>query len=781
MSKKIRVAVVCGGPSQERGVSLNSARTVLDHLGACDDIEIVPFYVDLHENFYAITPGQLCCNTPSDFDFKLPENNRMNAEEFLKKIEEVDVVFPVIHGAFGEDGVLQALLDRSGVPYVGSSAETSLCMFSKAKMRNFLRENAYGPGCAFLLCNVHDQGCSEKIDQFWQECITDSAVVKPNYGGSSLGVCIVKSPQEAWAQVRALHQKGSTDVLLEKFMRGREFTVIVLQEHEDGKPVALLPTEISILSDQDEIFSYRRKYLPTANTRWMCPSFEADVDAVIRQQAENLFRELGCRDFVRMDGWVCQGEVIWSDFNPISGLEQNSFIFLQGGRCGMTHQHVLRYIVQSALLRVGKKLPLPVELVPKTTNKKVFVLCGGETAERQVSLMSGLNVFLQLRNTGLYDMALFLLWQDVVWRIPYAFGLFHTVEEVLEQCDRAESILEAINHHLRDLRHRLHLDADRQVTIFTPQQYTLEAFLDYAYKENAFVFLGLHGGRGENGTIQAMLEDKGCRFNGSSSQACALFMDKHRTGEAVNSLGLPDVYSLQKYLAPLAVLTADMWPEIVRLLETDVVLVKPNTDGCSAGVVVLRSAEDLMTYCTLLRQKALSVKAGTFYGQSEEIVLPIVVDDLLFEPFIQCDTFCVEGHDVRHIFHKGWVELTVGVIEQKGALYALSPSITLAEGAVLSLEEKFQGGTGVNITPPPDFIMPLEDVLALRERIRILAVRLGIRGYARIDVFYHIKTRRLCVIEVNALPGLTASTVLYHQGIAEEPAIYPKQLLQKLL
>ena len=781
MPKVMRVAVVCGGPSRERGISLNSARTVLDHLGACEDIEILPFYVDMHKNFHEVTPGQLCCNTPSDFDFKLPDKNRMSAENFLAKIQDVDVVFPVIHGAFGEDGELQAILERAHAVYVGAPPEVSARMFSKAKMRDFLRQNGYSNGCAFVTCSAHDPACEEKIDQFSQQYLTSCAVVKPNYGGSSIGVFVVKSPQEALEKVRALHEQGDTDVLLEEFMRGQEFTVIVLQDHESGCPVALLPTEISILSDGDEIFSYRRKYLPTTNTRWRCPSFDADIDAVIRAQAEKIFQELGCLDFARMDGWVCDGEVVWSDFNPISGLEQNSFLFLQSARVGMTHQHVLRYIVQNACLRAGKKLPLPVEHSPQITHRKVFVLCGGDTAERQVSLMSGLNVFLQLRNTGAYSMHLFLLCGDVVWRVPYAFGLFHTVEEVREQCEKGELILQIIERYVQDLRGRLHMSSDSQGTLFAPKQYTLQEFLDAAYKDDAFVFLGLHGGRGENGAIQAMLEEKGCSFNGSSSQACALFMDKNRTGNAVNSLEIQGVYSLPKYFSPLAVLKDSLWDEIVRAVGVSTVLVKPNADGCSAGVVVLRSQEELATYCALLRSQAPCVKADTFYGQREEIMLPTVVEDLLFEPFIQCDEFCVDGHVVRRVTHEGWVELTIGVIEREGALYALSPSITLAEGAVLSLEEKFQGGTGVNITPPPDFIINPDDVRTIRDKTQMLAQKLGVRGYARIDVFYNTKSRSLCVIEVNALPGLTASTVFYHQGIAEDPPVYPRDLLQKLL
>ena len=98
-----------------------------------------------------------------------------------------------------------------------------------------------------------------------------------------------------------------------------------------------------------------------------------------------------------------------------------------------------------------------------------------------------------------------------------------------------------------------------------------------------------------------------------------------------------------------------------------------------------------------------------------------------------------------------------------------------------TVEEKFQGGTGVNITPPPSEIISSKNIAKVKNLIEKIAQKIGIRGYARIDVFVQIKTGNVIVIEINTLPGLTPSTVIFHQALAENPPIYPLKLLEKII
>ena len=154
---------------------------------------------------------------------------------------------------------------------------------------------------------------------------------------------------------------------------------------------------------------------------------------------------------------------------------------------------------------------------------------------------------------------------------------------------------------------------------------------------------------------------------------------------------------------------------------------------------------------------------------------------LLFEEFIVTDSLRVDGKKLIWKHNTGWVEITVGVLEEGNRIRALNPSITVATGNVLSLEEKFQGGTGVNITPPPeDYVAPLV-IKRAKNRIEKVARMLGLQGYSRIDAFMHRESGELIIIEVNSLPGLTPATVIYHQALAERSPMYPVTFLEKIV
>jgi D-alanine-D-alanine ligase-like ATP-grasp enzyme len=126
-----------------------------------------------------------------------------------------------------------------------------------------------------------------------------------------------------------------------------------------------------------------------------------------------------------------------------------------------------------------------------------------------------------------------------------------------------------------------------------------------------------------------------------------------------------------------------------------------------------------------------------------------------------------------------WIEVTVGVVGTKGHTAALHPSLTVVgHGDVLSLEEKFQAGTGVNITPLPATIASAEVLSAARTRIAFAANALDIEGFARIDLFLHVDTGDVMIVEANTVPGLTPSTVLFHQALATNPRANPAAFLK---
>ncbi|MCC6323280.1 hypothetical protein IT400_00635 [Candidatus Nomurabacteria bacterium] len=782
VKKRLKIAVICGGPSLERGISINSARSVMDHLGS-ENIDIMPIYFDHLKNAYQISTTQLYSNTPSDFDFKLQTNAVALTEvELVQTLKKVDLVFPAMHGEFGEDGGIQSVLEKNNIPFVGSPSLGCQLAFDKYKANEYIKSNGF-----FVLPSMaieeDEKDYEKKINQFFKEHKIKRTIVKPATGGSSIGVHSVSNAKDALKITKMLFDKRvDKRVVIEQFAKGVEFTVIILQ-NRFGMPVSLLPTEIELDYTKNQIFDYRKKYLPTNKVRWHYPPrFSDDTIYKIKTESEQLFALLGMRDFARFDGWILPNGKIWfSDFNPISGMEQNSFLFQQSAFVGFTHKDILHYIVRNACNRYNIFYPEMKEKVAKK-KKDVAVLFGGQTSERQVSLMSGTNVWHKLRKSEIYNPEPYLFDMDKnVWQLPYAYTLNHTVEEIVDNCKNAVKINQKLKELCSKIIIRLGLEkGDITLANTLPKKIFFTEFV----KKSKFVFLALHGGEGEDGTLQKIFEDNKVKYNGSSSKVSKICMDKYETGEKL--LGLEDQGI---YIAPRKIYsineikdTKKLWGELVKDLGSINIIVKPIGDGCSSGIVRLHNASEFAKYLQIAKKGDFAIPPHTFTNQNRIIEMPNVkMNKILLEKCIETDVIGVNGTKLVHKYISGYVEMTVGVLEDKGKIKSLSPSITVAESAILSVEEKFQGGTGVNITPPPQEIISEKNLKRVKTLVEKVAKKIGIRGYARIDVFVEIKTGNIIVIEVNNLPGLTPSTVIYHQALAEKPPMYPTQFLEKLI
>ena len=781
-----KIAVLCGGPSLERGISLNSARSVLDHLGS-QGVEIIPVYFNEKKQAYKISTAQLYSNTPSDFDFKLKKTGKKLTEASLIKIlKSVDIVFPCIHGTFGEDGEVQSFLEKHDISFIGSDSKSCKKAFDKFRANEYIRQlGFYAPNSIVLKITDSKKIIAQKINKFWKDEKIKRAIVKPASGGSSIGVFSVSNTYDATAAAETLFSKRmDTRVVVERFADGKEFTVIVLQ-NRFNIPVAILPTEMEMDYDKNQIFDFRKKYLPTRHVTYHCPPrFGNKVIEKIQIEAEQLFSVLGMRDFARFDGFLMPDGKIWfSDFNPISGMEQNSFLFQQASRIGFSHQDLFRYILNNAFLRRGMNKRINNPLIMKE-RKPVAVLFGGETAEKQTSLMSGTNVWLKLRGSQIYKPYPYLLGKgEQVWQLPYSYILNHTVEEIIENAQNAKKDWARLAFLVEKVKLKLAPEVgDATEEFFLPAKFSLNDLV----KRHQFVFLGLHGGVGEDGTIQKMLTTKKIRYNGPDGITSALCMDKLMTSVRIKDAKIPGVSVAPQHLLSkkdiLKKLDAEKyWKMLLEKFNTKTIIAKPRGDGCSAGVIRLFNAKDLQTYLSLLRNKVLVATAHTFKGQQSDVHMPENPTDIIFESFINTDKLKTNNGKINYVRKSGYVEMTVGVLEKKGKIEALSPSITVAEQSILSVEEKFQGGTGVNITPPPKEIISAKNLNKVKNLVEKVAVAVGIRGYARIDIFVQVATGNIIVIEVNTLPGLTPSTVIFHQALAENPSIYPKELLEKII
>ena len=783
---KFKIAIISGGPSKERGISLNSARSVMDHLD-CEEIETRIFYINQEKKAFRVKKAQLYSNTPSDFDFKLSKENYLDNDGFISELKKVDLVFPLIHGEYGEDGELAELLEKNNIPFVGSGSESSRLGFNKIICSETLRGNGFFT-FPFLVINKDEKDVAIKINRFFDLNKLKKAVVKPANGGSSIGVYCVYSDIEAKDKVDLLLKDNVYPIIIEPFCKGREFTTVILQNIKTGKPVALMPSEVDMNYDHYQIFDYRRKYLPTQHTRYHTPARFTDAEiAKIQKYSEEVFDIFGFSDFIRMDGWLLDDGRIWfSDINIASGMEQNSFIFQQGSRLGLTHLELIEYIIKSACNRNHINFP-KLEIHKNKVLENVNVLFGGNNAEREVSLMSGTNVWLKLQKSKKYNVNAYMLDKAFnVWHLPYMFCLNHTIEEIYENCVNAENLKERLIGIRKNICEKLGIEAKE---IELPTKYTLDEFIKLSKKQNAYVFLGLHGGKGEDGTIQTLLDKAGLKYNGSDVEGSQIGMDKYRTGEIVMGIGDPQIISAPKVQFVLKDFEGyvyndyfNFWDKLKTDLHSKEFIIKPARDGSSSGAVKICECGDLQKYIELLEDKAPFIPYNTFPEQKNIVEMPSNTEQqFLIEAFIETDEIFIKNNEIKHTFSNGWFELTVGVIEKDGIYHSFNPSITIAENKILTIEEKFQGGTGINLTPPPENIISKNFVNKIKETVETVAKALKVKNYARMDLFVNVKTEKVMVIENNTLPALTPSTVIFHQALAEEKPLNPRQFLELII
>ncbi|GAA0148223.1 ligase [Lithospermum erythrorhizon] len=704
----LRVGLICGGPSAERGISLNSARSVLDHIQG-DDLHVSCYYIDSNLKAYAISPAQVYSNTPADFDFKLESLAKgfHSLSDFAEHLAtSVDIVFPVIHGRFGEDGGIQEMLQNSNVPFVGTQSKECRRAFDKYAASLELDKHGFVTVPSVLI-QGREADESELTKWFVTNQVdvsTGKVVVKPTVAGSSIGVTVAYGVAGTLNSANSIISEGIDDkVLVEIFLEGgREFTAIVLDvgSGSDCQPVVLLPTEVDLQShgtldddEKDAIFNYRRKYLPTQQVSYHTPPrFPLEIIETIRQGASLLFQQLGLRDFARIDGWFLPpdshasslvsdkfgksglGTVLFTDINLVSGMEQTSFLFQQASKVGFSHSNILRTIIQRACLRFPNLLNYNIlssvsptilrsssaskEISKDQDKQKVYILLGGDSSERQVSLMSGTNVWLNLQTCDDVEVIPCLLapvggyssdldntrkrtdmssW--AVWTLPYSLVLRHTTEEVLDACLEAiEPSRAAFTSHLRSLVMNDLMEGLKQHNWFrgfdipdeSPNRLFLEEWIRLAKDREATVFIAVHGSIGEDGTLQSLLDAEKVPYSGPGAIASRTCMDKVATSQALKHLAESGVLTMNKEVHKIRDLAgmpiSDIWQELTSQLNSKTLCVKPARDGCSTGVARLCQHEDLALYIKALQDCLPRIPANSFSKVYSNVIMPITKD-----------------------------------------------------------------------------------------------------------------------------------------------------------
>lgn len=351
---KTRVAILFGGKSSEHEVSLVSATSVLNNLDPAKyDILMVGItregdwvlYEGAIDKIAEASWEKLGPNTVYVQPVPSPKSHAFMILRPGKAPETVslDVCFPVLHGAFGEDGTMQGLLALCGIPVVGCGCLASgLCM-DKAMAKAVLNEAGVPQARAVILKKAdyleNPEAYTVKMEQLGYPLF-----VKPSCAGSSVGVSKVKS-KEQLAQAIEKAFKEDRKVLVEECIVGKEVEVAVLEEN--NRYTVSEPAEIVPGAD---FYDYEAKYISDSSSFFIPARLDDSVLQKVRKQAEFVFRTLDCAGFSRVDFFVTpDNRIILNEVNTIPGFTSISMYPKLMTRQSMTYSQLVDRLIASAI------------------------------------------------------------------------------------------------------------------------------------------------------------------------------------------------------------------------------------------------------------------------------------------------------------------------------------------------------------------------------------------------------------------------------------------------
>ena len=723
---KLRIGVFMGGRSIEREVSFNSGRTICDHLDT-QRYTIIPIFQTEQGKLYILPPHFLHRGKIADFFHRLDKEATLVSWDKLKTL--IDFVYLAVHGRYGEDGTIQGMLEVLKIPYLGSKVFGSALGMDKAMQKSVLAANNIDVprGITIAAHEINAVTTDQVLEQLAQAHVNLPIVIKPSHEGSSLGIAVIFTPEELLPAIKAasnVDQRRTQDVIIEEKLTGMEFVCVSLERinNHDGivqREWFNLPITEVVTDSSTHIFDYEQKYMPGKALKITPARCTESEQQRITTTCREVTQLLHFSTISRIDGFLTtDGRVVIIDPNTLTGMSPSTFLFHQAAEVGMSHTDLINFLIENELhaygiYTVAQNKRANMDDSSTAPKIRVAVLLGGDSSEREISLESGRNVCYKL-SPHKYDV------------IP----LF--VNDNMELFNLSQKLL--IKNSTRAIAQL----ATPDIQVEWSQ---LPSICD-------FVFIGLHGGKGENGSVQGALEMLDMPYNGPGVLASSLCMDKFKTNNFLRAKGFAvPTSSLVDRTTWLAFNQDEKINFLADMLHTAKlelpVIVKPHDDGCSTLVSKAKTINDLVT--TL----------DTFFASSKQAAL---IEELI-----------------------NGIELTCGVIGNENPI-ALPPSMAVAQGGILSIEEKFLPGAGENQTPAP---LPAPVIKLIRETVRNAYVTIGCTGYSRIDCFYQdaqqspTGTERVVLLEFNTLPGLTPATCIFHQ--AAEIGLRPMELIDKIV
>lgn len=351
--KSLSVCILFGGVSPEHEVSLRSAESVLNNI---DESKYNVFPVGItKEGKWILYGGKDYSDLPSGRWLTHPDNRQaaispirgqglLTFEGDCVVRQQIDVVFPVLHGENGEDGTIQGLLQLAGIPYVGPHVAASAVAMDKT-LTKLVVDQAGITQAAWNLVRRSDMGSRmEGTLDALEAKFAYPMFVKPAGTGSSVGVSKATEREDL---KKALLEAGKYDdkVLVEEFIRGREIEVAVMGNES---PVASVCGEIDSGAD---FYDYDAKYITDTSVSYIPARIPEDVAETVRDTAVKVYKAIGCQGLSRVDFFVTwqENRVVFNEINTIPGFTSISMYPKLFGASGVPYSQLIDQLLELAL------------------------------------------------------------------------------------------------------------------------------------------------------------------------------------------------------------------------------------------------------------------------------------------------------------------------------------------------------------------------------------------------------------------------------------------------
>ncbi|GAA3679351.1 D-alanine--D-alanine ligase family protein [Nonomuraea antimicrobica] len=357
---KPRVAVLFGGRNSEHAVSLMGAGSVLDAIDR-SKYEVIPigiaqdgrWVLAASDQRYAIEDGELPVVDSTGAALALPSGGSAlvayDPGSIPVELGTVDVVFPVMHGPFAEDGTIQGLLEMAGVRYVGSGVLASAVGMDKPHMKTVMAAAGLPTGRYVVVREREWRLDHERVLKEAEE-LGYPVFVKPARAGSSQGISKAHDRAELVEAVE-LARRHDPKVIIEAEIVGREIECAVLESLGDEPAAASLPGEVKVEGGQ-EFFDFEAKYYPDQMSLTVPAEIPQETAEELRAMAVRAFEALDCEGLARVDFFYTpDGKVVLNEINTMPGFTSLSVAPQLWAASGLSYPALVERLIQLALSR----------------------------------------------------------------------------------------------------------------------------------------------------------------------------------------------------------------------------------------------------------------------------------------------------------------------------------------------------------------------------------------------------------------------------------------------